>query len=146
MAFLPLLLAASRTLPIALRGSIVGLIWLTRVRSDINQRANILRGPDNVQPARWRSFYRRRKTIRIYIRAREKGITYSRVSAACVREKGSLSLALALFVGLASSVRRVLPLHRGSRNGIWYSLLERRPRQRSNYRAFARRLLRMHLG
>lgn len=87
------------------RGSIVGLIWLTRVRSDINQRANILRGLDNVQPAQWRSFYRRRKTIRIYIRAREKGITYVRVSVACVREKGDLSFSLALFVGFASSVR-----------------------------------------
>lgn len=43
---------------------IVGLIW----RSGINQRANILRVPV-MQPARRRSFYRRSKTIRIYIRA-----------------------------------------------------------------------------
>jgi len=33
-----------------------------------------------------------------------------------------------------------------SRKSIWYGLLERRPRQCSNYRAFARRLLRMHLA
>lgn len=67
-----------------------------RARSDINQRANILRGPDNVQPARRRSFYRRRKTIRIYIRAREKGITYARVSAVCVREEVSRPFSFSL--------------------------------------------------
>lgn len=52
---------------------IVGLIW----RSGINQRANILRAPV-MQPARRRSFYRRRKTIRIYIRAREERTCRSR--------------------------------------------------------------------
>jgi len=57
----------SRTPPTASPRDIVGLIW----RSGINQRANILRGPGNAAGARRRSFYRRRKTIRIYIRARE---------------------------------------------------------------------------
>jgi len=71
----------SRTPPTASPRDIVGLIW----RSGINQRANILPGPGNAAGARRRSFYRRRKTIRIYIRAREERVCVSGLCWCCAR-------------------------------------------------------------
>jgi len=145
----------SRTPPTASPRDIVGLIW----RSGINQRANILRGPGNAAGARRRSFYRRRKTIRIYIRAREERMR--QWAALVLRARGRAERAREARRSFSPGARffrrsiRAPPYHpalssriarRGSRKSIWHGLLERRPRRRSNYRSFARRLLRMHLA